>query len=87
MWRGKNWAIVRIVVGYHRYDTPPELLLINRIWVLQSDARRDFSVAVTALKQLHAAGVTILACTDASNPGTAHGASIHHELELLWRPG
>jgi len=30
----KNWAIVRTVVGCHRYDTPPELLLINRIWVL-----------------------------------------------------
>jgi hypothetical protein len=27
---------VRIVVGYHRYDTPAELLLLNKIWVLQS---------------------------------------------------
>jgi hypothetical protein len=26
----KNWAIVRIVVGYHRYDTPAELLLLNK---------------------------------------------------------
>jgi hypothetical protein len=24
------------VVGYHRYDTPTELLLLNRIWVPQS---------------------------------------------------
>ena len=32
----KNWAIVRIVVGYHRYDTEAELLLLNKIWVLQS---------------------------------------------------
>ncbi|MGW5289033.1 integrase catalytic domain-containing protein [Rhodococcus pyridinivorans] len=32
----KNWAIVRTVVGYHRYDTPSELLLLNKIWVLQS---------------------------------------------------
>jgi Integrase core domain len=32
----KNWAIVRIVVGYHRYDTPAELLLLNKIWALQS---------------------------------------------------
>ena len=23
----KNWAVVRTVVGYHRYDTPAELLL------------------------------------------------------------
>jgi SDR family mycofactocin-dependent oxidoreductase len=32
----KNWAIVRIVVGHHRYDTKAELLLLNKIWVLQS---------------------------------------------------
>ena len=32
----KNWAIVRTVVGYHRYDTAPELLLLNKIWALQS---------------------------------------------------
>jgi hypothetical protein len=32
----KNWAIVRTVVGYHRYDTKAELLLLNKIWVLQS---------------------------------------------------
>src|SRR5674476_726902 len=32
----KNWAVVRTVVGYHRYDTRAELLLLNKIWVLQS---------------------------------------------------
>jgi transposase InsO family protein len=32
----KNWAVVRTVVGYHRYDTAPELLLLNKIWALQS---------------------------------------------------
>lgn len=32
----KNWAVVRTVVGYHRYDTPGELLLLNKIWKLQS---------------------------------------------------
>lgn len=32
----KNWAVVRTVVGYHRYDTAAELALLNRIWVLQS---------------------------------------------------
>jgi hypothetical protein len=32
----KNWAVVRTVVGYHRYDTGAELLLLNKIWVLQS---------------------------------------------------
>ena len=32
----KNWAVVRTVVGYHRYDTAAELLLLNEIWQLQS---------------------------------------------------
>lgn len=36
---------------------------------------------------LHAEGVPILAGSDAPNPGTTHGASIHRELELLVRAG
>lgn len=32
----KNWAVVRTIVGYHRYDTAAELLLLNEIWQLQS---------------------------------------------------
>lgn len=39
------------------------------------------------VKQLKAAGVPILAGTDAPNPGTAHGVSIHRELELLVQGG
>jgi imidazolonepropionase-like amidohydrolase len=39
------------------------------------------------VRRLHRAGVTILAGTDASNPGTAHGPSIHEEMELLVRAG
>ena len=38
----KNWAIVRTVVGYHRYDTEAELLLLNKIWVLQSQLANYF---------------------------------------------
>ena len=36
---------------------------------------------------LHAAGVPVLAGSDAPNPGAAHGASVHRELELLERAG
>ena len=32
----KNWTVVRTLVGYHRYDTAAELLLLNEIWQLQS---------------------------------------------------
>lgn len=30
----KNWARVRELVGYYRYDTPAELEMLNRIWDL-----------------------------------------------------
>jgi imidazolonepropionase-like amidohydrolase len=43
--------------------------------------------AYAAVRQLKAAGVPILAGTDAPNPGTAHGASMHRELELLVKSG
>jgi imidazolonepropionase-like amidohydrolase len=43
--------------------------------------------AEQAVRELKSAGVPILAGTDAPNPGTAHGASIHRELELLVRSG
>ena len=40
-----------------------------------------------AVRQLKAANVPILAGTDAGNPGTTQGASMHGELELLVRAG
>jgi imidazolonepropionase-like amidohydrolase len=40
-----------------------------------------------AVQQLKAAHVPILAGTDAGNPGTTQGASLHGELELLVRAG
>lgn len=43
--------------------------------------------ALAAVRQLRDAGVPILAGTDAPNPGTAHGASLHRELELLVQAG
>lgn len=40
-----------------------------------------------AVGQLKAAGVPILAGSDAGNPGTAQGATVHGEMELLVRDG
>ncbi|HEV3254148.1 MAG TPA: amidohydrolase family protein [Candidatus Acidoferrales bacterium] len=47
----------------------------------------DLAYAQQAVQQLKAAHVPLLAGTDAPNPGTAHGASIHRELELLVQAG
>jgi transposase InsO family protein len=38
----KNWAVVRTVVGYYRYDSASELLLLNEIWQLQSKLTNYF---------------------------------------------
>jgi imidazolonepropionase-like amidohydrolase len=68
-------------------------------WLSPADAaalRRSFArrttaevraIPLEAVRQLKAAGVPILAGTDAYNRGTAHGASIHRELELLVAAG
>jgi len=52
----------------------------------------DFQHVLDSVAALHAAGVDILAGTDAAIPvpshgGVAHGASVHHELALLVRAG
>jgi imidazolonepropionase-like amidohydrolase len=47
----------------------------------------NYRAAERALPQLKEAGVPILAGTDAPNPGTTFGASLHRELELLVRAG
>ena len=38
----KNWTTVRQLVGYLRYDTASELLLLNKIWTLQSLIGNNF---------------------------------------------
>jgi imidazolonepropionase-like amidohydrolase len=61
-----------------------------------TNLKRSFPKFPTALSekyaeqtvaQLKAAHVPVLAGTDAPNPGTSHGVSIHRELELLVRSG
>lgn len=47
----------------------------------------SYAAAVTTVRQLRAAGVPMLAGTDAGNPGTSHGAALHRELELLVEAG
>jgi imidazolonepropionase-like amidohydrolase len=55
----------------------------------ESEAERAAAQAVVleSIRQLLAARVPILAGTDAPNAGTAHGASLHGELERLVRAG
>lgn len=47
----------------------------------------SWTAILESIRLLHEAGVPILAGTDAPNPGTAFGASIHRELELFVEAG
>lgn len=51
------------------------------------EAGSDMDVAVENVRRLHAAGVTLIAGTDAPNPGTGSGISMHGELQLLVQAG
>lgn len=77
--------------------------LVNDVWLAPYLRREDIGLlqskypphgtnahpryAEAALHQLKAVDVPILAGTDASMPGTMHGASLHRELELLVKAG
>ena len=43
--------------------------------------------ALASVKLMHDAGIPLLAGTDAGNPSTTHGASMHGELSLLVKAG
>ncbi|HKF20415.1 MAG TPA: amidohydrolase family protein [Candidatus Angelobacter sp.] len=52
-----------------------------------SSGRISCKGSTQAISQLQAAGVPIVAGTDAPNPGTTYGASLHGELELYVEAG
>ena len=47
----------------------------------------NYAAAENALRQLRDAGVTIIAGTDAPNPGALFGVSLHRELVLMTKAG
>ena len=63
--------------------------LANRFPDLPGEARPAArgETAIANVRRLHAAGVRLLAGTDAPNPGTGSGVSQHGELQLLVRAG
>ena len=60
---------------------------LRRGFPVRPGSANRYEYAEQTVRQLVAAGVPILAGTDAPNPGTAHGASMHRELELLVKAG
>lgn len=68
------------------YLNPMDIQMLNLSFPFKTSGAA-YEAAERALKQLKAEGVPILAGTDAPNPGTTYGASLHEELELLVRTG
>jgi len=68
------------------YLTPDDVANLKRSFPKFSTALSE-KYAEETVAQLKAAHVPILAGTDAPNPGTSHGVSVHRELELLVRSG
>jgi imidazolonepropionase-like amidohydrolase len=67
--------------------SPADATDLKKSFPARPGAMSSYAAAEEALRQLKAARVPILAGTDAPNPGTVHGASIHRELELLVKAG
>ncbi|UHQ22083.1 CIA30 family protein [Lysobacter sp. 5GHs7-4] len=66
---------------------PAQKDALNQTFPLPKDIDQHLPNALENVRRLHAAGVTLLAGTDAGNPGTTHGASQHAELALLVQAG
>jgi imidazolonepropionase-like amidohydrolase len=69
------------------YLSPRDISQLQRHFSLRPGSKENFASALAAVRALHAAAVPVLAGSDAPNPGTLHGASMHRELELLVQAG
>lgn len=66
---------------------PAQKDALGQTFPLPKNIDQHLPNALENVRRLHAAGVTLLAGTDAGNPGTTHGASQHAELALLVQAG
>ena len=68
-------------------STSATWLQLGRTFPLKLPGGELRLIALATVKALDAAGVPLLAGTDALNPAVVHGASLHRELELLVAAG
>ncbi len=82
----KNWAVVRTVVGYHRYDTAAELLLLNKIWVLQSQMTNYFCPQQKLIKKVRTGAKVVKKYDRATTPrrrAVDHSAVTNEDKTIL----
>lgn len=68
------------------YLSPNDIMMLKQTFP-SNTGKASYKAAEKALRQLKTEHVPILAGTDAPNPGTTYGASLHRELELLVHAG
>ncbi|HSH28000.1 MAG TPA: amidohydrolase family protein [Wenzhouxiangella sp.] len=75
--------------GQHAEDriTQPQQTMLAQSFPGSGMRSARWPMVLENIRKLHAAGVPLLAGSDAGNPGTAHGPSLHHELALLVEAG
>jgi transposase InsO family protein len=78
----KNWARVRELVGYLRYDTPSELAKLNEIWELDR-IFTNYLLPQQKLLEKHRHGAKVTKKHD--KPATPHQRAIRHE-DMRKRP-
>lgn len=71
--RAENWARVRGLIGYYRYDTATELEVLNDIWALD-DAFANYFLPSLKLKSKHRDGAKVVK--------TYHQAATPHQRAL-----
>jgi len=87
--------IIDKMVEQNTVDIPTMTMMegiVGRVKKMNPGAPIDFDYVTISVGKMHAAGVTILAGTDANDQSqapyqTPHGESLHHELELLIEAG
>ncbi len=84
---GNGGAILRDDPSIDHLLSPEQRRNLGARFTIDAQHEDRLRIANDAVVRLHRAGIPILAGTDAPNPGTAHGASLHRELELLVEAG
>ncbi len=69
------------------YLSPTDVSGLKRTFPFRPGSTLGSGAAQEAVRRFRDASVPILAGTDAPNPGTAHGATLHDELERLVEAG
>ena len=65
------------------YLSPEDLARLRETFPHNPGSHAEYAYAAAAVRALAAAGVPLLAGTDAPNPGTTYGASLHGEFARL----